>query len=391
MRLAKVNILSIVLYIILTGCLACNENMKNKVVPKKDSTMQIEKSSYGTTINNEKVTQFILRNRDGISVTIITYGGIIREIMTPDSERRMDNVVLGFDNLEQYEKENPFFGALVGRYGNRIAKGKFTLNDMEYTLAVNNGENSLHGGLKGFDKVVWKVEEVKDSDSFVSLKLSYLSKDMEEGFPGNLNTMVTYTLNKDNSLDILYEATTDKTTVVNLTQHSYFNLSGNFSQTIVDHKVEIDADQFVPVDRTLIPLGNLASVENTPFDFRKPKLIGDGIDEDNEQMKLGAGYDHCWVLNNQEKGYRSVAKAFHPNSGRMMEVLTDQPGMQLYTGNFLDGTLPMSSGGTYAKRSGFCFETEHYPDSPNQPQFPSTTLEPGKKYITKTTFKFSTK
>ncbi len=389
MRLAKVNILSIIMYIILTGCLACNENMKNKVAPKKDNTMQIEKSSYGTTTNNEKVTQFILRNRDDISVTIITYGGIITEILTPDSEGRMDNVVLGFDNLEQYEKENPFFGALVGRYGNRIAKGKFTLNDTEYTLAVNNGENSLHGGLKGFDKVVWIVEEVKESDSFVSLKLSYLSKDMDEGFPGNLNTVVTYTLNKDNSLDILYEATTDKTTVVNLTQHSYFNLSGDFSKTIDDHKVEIDADQIVPVDRTLIPLGNLASVENTPFDFRKPKLIGDGIDEDNEQMKLGAGYDHCWVLNNQEKGYRSVAKALHPNSGRLMEVLTDQPGMQLYTGNFLDGTLPMPGGGAYVKRSGFCFETQHYPDSPNQPQFPSTTLEPSEKYMTRTTYKFS--
>lgn len=391
MRLVKHTILSLVSLIILIAYLSCNENGKNNVVAKKESVMQIEKSNYGITTNNEKVTQFKLRNNDGIDVTIITYGGIITEIITPDSEGNMKNVTLGFDNLQQYEKENPFFGALVGRYGNRIAKGKFTLNDTEYTLAVNNGENSLHGGLKGFDKVVWKVEEIKESDSFVSLKLSYLSKDMEEGFPGNLKTTVTYTLNKDNSLDVLYEATTDKTTIVNLTQHSYFNLSGNFSELILDHEVEIDADKFVPVDPTLIPLGDLASVEDSPFDFRKMRFIGDAINVDNEQIKLGAGYDHCWVLNSQEKGYRSVAKAYHAGSGRLMEVLTDQPGMQLYTGNFLDGTLPVPGGGTYAKRSGFCFETQHYPDSPNQPQFPSTTIKPGEKYFTKTTFKFSTK
>ncbi|WP_405398833.1 aldose epimerase family protein [Maribacter sp. Asnod2-G09] len=391
MRLVKHTILSIVSLIILIAYLSCNEKGKNNVVAKKESVMQIEKSSYGTTTNNEKVTQFKLRNIEGIDVTIITYGGIITEIITPDSEGNMKNVTLGFDSLQQYEKENPFFGALVGRYGNRIAKGKFSLEGVDYNLAMNNGENSLHGGLMGFDKVVWKVEEVKESDLFVSLKLSYLSKDMEEGFPGNLKTTVTYTLNKDNSLDVLYEATTDKTTIVNLTQHSYFNLSGNFSELILDHEVEIDADKFVPVDPTLIPIGDLASVENSPFDFRKMRFIGDAINADNEQIKLGVGYDHCWVLNSQEKGYRFVAKAYHAESRRLMEVLTDQPGMQLYTGNFLDGTLPMPGGGTYAKRSGLCFETQHYPDSPNQPQFPSTTLEPGEKYITKTTFKFSTK
>ena len=391
MRLVKHTILSIVSLIILIAYLSCNEKGKNNVVAKKESVMQIEKSSYGITTNNEKVTQFKLRNKEGIDVTVITYGGIITEIITPDSEGNMKNVTLGFDSLQQYEKENPFFGALVGRYGNRIAKGKFSLEGVDYTLAKNNGENSLHGGLMGFDKVVWKVEEVKESDLFVSLKLSYLSKDMEEGFPGNLKTTVTYTLNKDNSLDVLYEATTDKTTIVNLTQHSYFNLSGNFSELILDHEVEIDADKFVPVDPTLIPIGDLASVENSPFDFRKMRFIGDAINADNEQIKLGVGYDHCWVLNSQEKGYRSVAKAYHAESGRLMEVLTDQPGMQLYTGNFLDGTLPVPGGGTYAKRSGLCFETQHYPDSPNQPQFPSTILKPGKKYITKTTFKFSTK
>ncbi|TDS16783.1 aldose 1-epimerase [Maribacter caenipelagi] len=346
---------------------------------------QIEKNSYGSTTANEDVSEFRLRNLSGREVSIITYGGIITEIITPDSDGRMENVALGFDNLEQCEKENPFFGALVGRYGNRIAKGKFALNDTEYTLAINNGENSLHGGLKGFDKVVWKVDEVKESDSFVSLKLSFLSKDMEEGFLGNLKTTVTYTLKSNNSLDILYEATTDKTTIVNLTQHSYFNLSGNFSQTIVDHEVEIDANEFVPVDAILIPVGDLASVEDTPFDFRNAKLVGNAINVHNEQIKLRAGYDYCWVLNNEDKGYRSVAKARHPKSGRMMEVLTDQPGMQFYTGNFLNGTLSVPGGGTFAKRSRFCFKTQHYPDSPNQPQFPSTTLEPGEKYSTKTT------
>ncbi|SHJ84272.1 aldose 1-epimerase [Maribacter aquivivus] len=391
MRLEKQTALLIGIYIVLTVCFACNENIKKKIIREKESMMQIDKNVYGSTIDNNYVSEFSLRNVGGIEVNIITYGGIITKIMAPDSEGRMENVVLGFDNLEQYEKENPFFGALVGRYGNRIAKGKFSLEGVAYTLEKNNGDNSLHGGLKGFDKVVWQVEEVKETDSFVSLKLSYLSEDMEEGFPGNLKTNVTYTLHKDNSLDVLYEATTDKTTIVNLTQHSYFNLSGNFSELILDHEVAIDADKFVPVDPKLIPLGELASVQDTPFDFRKARLVGNAINADNEQIKLGSGYDHCWVLNSQEKGYRLVAKAYHSKSGRLMEVFTDQPGMQLYTGNFLDGTLPVPGGGTYAKRSGLCFETQHYPDSPNQPQFPSTTLEPGKKYITKTTFKFSTK
>jgi len=378
--------LSIVIYNILTGCIVCNENMRNKIGKKKDSIMQIEKSAYGTTTNNEKVTQFKLQNKGGIQVTIITYGGIITEIMTPDSDGRMDNVVLGFNSLEQYEKKNPFFGALVGRYGNRISKGKFSLNGTEYSLAKNNGENNLHGGLKGFDKVVWKVENVEESTSFASLKLSYYSADMEEGFPGNLKTTVTYTLHCNNSLDVLYEATTDKPTVINLTQHSYFNLSGNFSQLIENHEVEIDADKFVPVDASLIPTGVLAIVENTPFDFRKSKIVETAINREHEQLKIGGGFDHCWVLNG--KGYRSVAKAHHKESGRVMEVFTDQPGMQFYTGNFLDGTLPAPNNGVYAKRSGLCFETQHFPDSPNQPQFPDTTLEPGQKYETKTTFKF---
>ena len=383
---------------VLLGTLILNVNCKEKTMKEGNQemskevakTIKVERSDYGVAKSGETVELFSLKNKSGFEVDIITYGGRITSIKSLDKKGNLENVVLGFENLEQYEKDNPFFGALVGRYGNRIAKGKFSLNNTDYTLAKNNGENSLHGGVKGFDKVVWKVLEVNEGDKGV-LKLSYLSKDMEEGFPGNLTTMVTYTLNPDNSLDVLYEATTDKTTVVNLTQHSYFNLSGDFSQTILDHEVEINAETYIPVDSGLIPTGDLATVEGTPFDFRKAKLISQDINAENEQIELGGGFDHCWVLNDYESGYRSVAKAFHPESGRTLEVLTDEPGIQFYTGNFLDGTLPSPNGGTYVKRSGFCLETQHYPDSPNQPKFPSVTLEPGDKYSTKTTFKFSTK
>jgi aldose 1-epimerase len=383
---------------VLFGILMFNINCKEKTM-KKDSaeisevitkSIRVEKRDYGVTQNGEKVDIFTITNKDGIVVNIITFGGRITSLTAADKNGKMENVVLGFENLEQYEKDNPFFGALVGRYGNRIAKGKFSLNNTDYTLAKNNGENSLHGGVKGFDKVVWKVLEVNEGDKGV-LKLSYLSKDMEEGFPGNLKTVVTYTLNKDNSLDVLYEATTDKTTVVNLTQHSYFNLSGDFSQTILDHEVEIAADKYIPVDGGLIPTGELASVEGTPFDFRKAKLVGKDINAENKQIELGGGFDHCWVLNDYKSGYRSVAKAYHPESGRILEVLTDEPGIQFYSGNFLDGTLPSPNGGLYAKRSGFCLETQHYPDTPNQSEFPSVALESGDKYSTKTTFKFTTK
>jgi aldose 1-epimerase len=372
----------------------CKEKLlKNDNVEESNATMKtvtVERSDYGVAMNGEKVELFALKNKDGIEVDIITYGGRITSLNTPDKNGNLKNIVLGFENLEQYEKDNPFFGALVGRYGNRIANGKFSLDKTQYILAKNNGENSLHGGVKGFDKVIWKVEGVNEGKKG-SLKLSYLSKDMEEGFPGNLKTVVTYTLNKDNSLDVLYEATTDKTTVVNLTQHSYFNLSGDFSQTILDHELEITADKYIPIDSGLIPTGELDPVESTPFDFRKAKLVGKDINAENKQIELGGGYDHCWVLNDYESGYRSVAKMYHPESGRTLEVLTDEPGIQFYSGNFLDGTLPTPNGGTYAKRSGFCLETQHYPDTPNQSEFPSVALEVGDKYSTKTTFKFTTK
>ena len=367
-----------------------NKEMKEETPKENISKVSITESAYGTTQDGKKVTQFFLKNEGGIEVDIITYGGRITALRTPDKDGNMENVVLGFEDLAQYEKDNPYFGALIGRYGNRIAKGKFSIGEEAYTLAQNNGENSLHGGIKGFDKQVWEAKTEVGNNS-ASLILTYLSKDMEEGFPGNLSTTVTYTLNDDNSLDVLYEATTDKATVVNLTQHAYFNLSGDFSNTILDHVVEIAADTFLPVDGGLIPTGELRPVEGTPFDFREPKPVGQGISEANEQLQLGGGYDHCWVLNDQQAGFRKVASAYHPATGRYLEVSTDEPGIQFYTGNFLDGTLPAPKNGTYAKRSGLCLETQHYPDSPNQEKFPSVVLNSGEKYTTKTTFTLTTK
>ncbi len=372
----------------------CKEQKENKESTKEmeliNEKVSITKQDYGTTADGQKVEQYTLKNSSGLQVDIITYGGRITSLKTPDKNGAFENVVLGFDNLAHYEKDNPFFGALIGRYGNRIGGAKFSLDNTTYQLAKNDGDNNLHGGVKGFDKKVWEAK-TKESTTSVSLLLTYVSPHGEEGFPGTLTTNVTYTLNNDDSLEVLYEATTDKRTVVNLTQHAYFNLSGDFSNTILDHELEIRADHYVPVDGGLIPTGVLESVEGTPFDFREAKVIGQDITKENTQLQLGGGFDHCWVLNDQQAGFRRVAAAYHPGSGRYLEVFTDEPGIQFYSGNFLDGTLPAPNGGTYAKRSGLCLETQHYPDSPNQSQFPSVTLEPGEKYSTKTTFKLSTK
>lgn len=365
------------------------EENKENTTQKTDS-VSIEKKEYGTTPAGQKVDIYTLKNQKGMEVNIMTYGGIITSLKVPNKAGVSEEVVIGFNNLEQYTKDNPYFGALIGRFGNRIAKGKFTLDGKEYKLAANNGENALHGGPEGFHRVIWTAEEAKGGDN-ASLKLKYVSKDMEEGYPGNLTVFVTYTLNNDNSLDVLYEATTDKKTVVNLTQHSYFNLSSDFTKPILDHEITIDADKLVPVDANLIPTGELTDVTNTPFDFRKAKTVGAAIEAKDDQIKKGLGYDHCWVLNNQDKGERFAASAYDPTSGRLLEVFTDQPGIQFYSGNFLDGTLPMRNGGTYAHRTGFCLETQHYPDAPNQKDFPSTVLSPGENYKTKTTFKFSVK
>lgn len=371
----------------------CKNDKKEEPVNQDQVAQQesiIQKEDFGTTTEGEQVELYTLRNENGMEVEIITYGGRITSLKAPDKDGNYENVVLGFDSLEDYTSENPYFGALIGRYGNRIEKGKFSLDGETYSLPQNDGENHLHGGEKGFDKVVWQAEEGEGNNS---LKLTYISEDMEQGYPGRLETVVVYTLNEDNSLDVSYEATTDKKTIVNLTQHAYFNLSADFNEEILDHVIEINADKFLPVDKTLIPTGELMEVAGTPFDFREPKTIGQDIDKDgaNEQLRLGLGYDHCWVLNEQDSGMRFAASAHHPESGRLMEVHTNEPGIQLYTGNFLDGTLPQPGGGTYAHRTGFCLETQHYPNSPNEEGFPSVVLEPGETYSSKTTFKFSVK
>jgi aldose 1-epimerase len=300
----------------------------------------------------------------------------------PDRSGDMGDVVAGFDNLDGYLKPPPYFGAIIGRYGNRIGKGRFSLDGVEYTLAKNDGENHLHGGIRGFDKRVWSVT----TSSPQSLELQYLSKDGEEGYPGNLSAIVAYTLTDANELKIDYSATTDKDTVVNLTNHSYFNLAG--AGDILGHEVVINADRFTPVDKGLIPTGELRSVAGTPFDFRTPKTIGQRIEQKDEQLLLGHGYDHNWVLNRSGSGLAMAARVTDFKSGRVMEVLTTEPGLQFYTGNFLDGTL-QGKGKVYARRSAFCMETQHFPDSPNKPNFPSTILKPGEKYQTTTVYRFS--
>jgi aldose 1-epimerase len=358
---------------------------------KNDEKMisTISKEAFGQLPDGQQADLYTLTNANGMTVNITNYGGIITKLTAPDKNGQWADVVLGFDSLAPYLSGHPFFGALVGRYGNRIAKGKFKLNGQEYSLAINNGPNALHGGTKGFDKVIWKATEIKQ-DSVVGLQLEYTSKDMEEGYPGNLTVKVVYTLDNENALTIDYTASTDKPTVVNLTNHSYFNLTG-LKRDILDHEVTIESDSIVPVDTTLIPTGKLRAVEGTPFDFRKPTKISAGINKtEDEQIKAGGGYDHCWVLKRSGDGLEKFATVHEPESGRVMEVYTTEPAVQFYTGNFLDGTLK-GKGATYVKRFGLCLETEHYPDSPNQPQFPTTTLNPGETYKTTTKYKFSAK
>ena len=390
-KLASLFLNATLLLVLSALMIQCNNGPKSNN-QKKDAEelhVKITKSSFGKTPDGIEVYKYSMKNSKGMEVDVITYGGIITKWTSADKNGNYQNVVLGYDNLDQYIKSTPYFGALIGRYGNRIARGRFTLDGTTYELATNNGINHLHGGLKGFDKVVWNAEEL-DTDNTASLKLSYVSKDGEEGYPGTLRVTVIYTLTNDNSLEVDYEATADKKTIVNLTQHSYFNLSGDFTQTILDHELTLNADAFLPVDSTLIPTGEIRPVENTPFDFRTAKEIGRDINVDNEQLKRGRGFDHCWVLNDQGT-FRKVASAYHAETGRLLEISTDEPGIQFYSGNFLDGKLPMPGGGTYAYRTGFCLETQHYPDSPNQEAFPSVVLEPGEKYFTRTVFKFSTK
>jgi aldose 1-epimerase len=346
------------------------------------------KQQWGKSPSGEQVDLYTLRNSKGVEVTISNYGGRIVTLKTPDRSGKFEDIVLGFDDLEGYLGKNPYFGALVGRYANRIAKGEFQLDGKTYKLARNNGENALHGGLKGFDKVVWAAKEISNGKS-PALELKYLSKDGEEGFPGNLSATVTYTLTDDNELKLDYQATTDKDTVINLTNHSYFDLSGQSAGKIMDDEATIYADKFTPVNSNLIPTGELRDVAGTPLDFRKPTKIGARIDDNDEQLKYGMGYDHNFVVRRTGVGPALAARIVDPHSGRLMEVFTTQPGIQFYTGNHLDGTVRGKGGVVYKPRFAFCLETQHFPNSPNQPDFPTTELKPGQHFHETTIFKFS--
>jgi aldose 1-epimerase len=371
-------------WLVILGLLALSLMTMTSVMA--DGTIEVQ--PYGTTAGGQDVDEYTLTNSNGMEVKIITYGGTITSIRVPDRNGNFDNVTLGFDNLADYEQRSPYFGNITGRYANRIANATFELDGETYTLAANNGVNSLHGGNVGFDKVVWEAEEV-EGDGEVGVRLSRTSPDGEEGYPGNLDVTVTYTLTDDNEIRMDYEATTDATTVVNLTNHAYFNLAGNGAGSIYDHILWIDADRYTPVDETLIPTGELAPVEGTAFDFRIPKPLGPGQRSSEEQIVIGRGYDHNWVLNHGESDEPElVARMSEPTTGRYLEIWTTEPGLQFYAGNFLDGTLLGSSGGLYRQSDGFALETQHFPDSPNQPDFPSTVLEPGDTYQTTTIYKF---
>lgn len=361
---------------------ACNGSA-DKTATNETTKMGITEKPFGT-FNNEAVTEYTLTNANGMQVSIINYGGTVTKILTKDKDGKLGDVILGFDSIDGYtQKGNPFFGALIGRYGNRIAKGHFKIDTTTYTLAQNNNGQSLHGGLKGFDKVMWKAEK-QAGDS--SLKLSYVSKDGEEGYPGNLTVEVIYTLTSDNGLKIDYAATTDKATPVNLTNHAYFNLSAGKDSTILDQVLMLKADKFTEVDSVLIPTGKLPDVKGTPMDFTTPKAIGKDI------AAVKGGFDHNWVINKTGNGLEIVATLYHPGNGRFMEVYTTEPGIQFYSGNFLDGTLTNTNGGQkYVQHAALCLETQHFPDSPNQPTFPNTILKPGEKYTHTSLYKFSVK
>ncbi|MEO8096233.1 MAG: aldose epimerase family protein [Acidobacteriota bacterium] len=363
-----------ILAVVLIGC-----------SPRPEATTparQTQKTPWGKTPDGTSVELYTLANAKGAEARIITYGGIVVSLKVPDRSGVLGDVVAGFDNLEGYLTAAPYFGAIIGRYGNRIGGGRFSLNGTAYTLPKNDGGNQLHGGPRGFDKRLWHAKALSPQ----RLELSYLSKDGEEGFPGNLLVSVTYTLTDSNELNIDYSATTDKDTVINLTHHSYFNLAGEGD--ILGHQLSIHAERFTPVDKELIPTGEFRNVAGTPFDFRTATPIGERIDQRDQQLLFGRGYDHNWALNRSGSGLESAAIVTDPKSGRVMEVLTTMPGLQFYSGNFLDGTL-QGKGRTYARRSAFCLETQFFPDSPNKPAFPSTILRPGSTFRSTTVYRFS--
>ena len=363
------------LTVLISTFMSCTNNATNT-----GTSAGISKQAFGEA-DAKNVDLYTLTNKNGVQVKISTYGGTVTSWVTPDKNGKLSSIVLGFDSLSGYLAKPPYFGALIGRYGNRIANGKFKIGDSTYALATNNGKNSLHGGNKGFDKVVWTAGAV--TDTVPTLELSYLSKDGEEGYPGNLAIKVVYTLTNDNELEITYDATTDKATPVNLTNHSYFNLTGDHANTILDHQLQIDADYYTPVDSTLIPTGELKAVKGTPFDFTTAHRIGERIDS------VPGGYDHNFVINRKGDGLQQIAVLTDTLSGRKLEVFTTEPGVQFYSGNFLNGSIKDNNGKPFNQHTGLCLETQHFPNSPNEPKFPSTILQPGAKYHTVTKYKIS--
>lgn len=360
-----------------TACAAANDN---KVADGK-TKMTVQSSDFGKTSDGEKVTLFTCTNKNGLVLKLTDFGAIVVSLETPDRQGKMANVNMGFDKIDGYLGAHPYFGSTVGRYCNRIAKGSFTLNGKTYTLAKNNGDNHLHGGIKGFNKVMWKATTVENKDA-VGVKFAYTSKDGEEGYPGNLSVTVEYLLTNNNELSVAFRATTDADTPVNLTNHNYWNLAGAGSGSILDHEVTLMADKYLPVDDGLIPTGKLADVAGTPLDFTKPHAIGERIKQTTGDPQ---GYDHCFVLRNSTGKMALAARVKDPKSGRVMEISTTQPAIQFYSGNFLDGS---AAGGGYAQHHGFCLETQHYPDSPNQPAFPTTILKPGQEFVQTTIHRF---
>ena len=371
--------IAIIAAIFITSC----NNQTTTTSEKMGTKAGITKAAWGTT-DGKEVSLFTLTNAKGVQVKISNYGATVTSWVSLDKNNKASGIVLGFDSLSGYLAKPPYFGAVVGRYGNRIAKGKFKIDTAQYTLATNNGPNALHGGLKGFDKQVWDATPANDSTA--SLLLSYVSKDGEEGYPGNLKVTVRYTLTDDNELKIEYNATTDKATILNITNHSYFNLTGDVINTILNHTLMIDADNYTPVDTTLIPTGEIKSVKGSPFDFTKAKKIGEQI-----AAVAGGGYDHNWVLNKKDSSLQKIVELKDAISGRTLEVFTTQPGVQFYTGNFLDGTISTSEGKKINQHAALCLETQHFPDSPHQPKFPTTLLLPGQQFHSVTVYKLSLK
>jgi aldose 1-epimerase len=383
--------------IVCTALLSCGQSAPKPTgnaaapAPATQSAEKIQpvvRASFGTLPDGTAVDLYTLTNAGGMQVSVTNYGGIITSIKTPDRDGKLGDITLGYDSLQGYLQGTAYFGAIVGRYANRIGNAQFKLDGRTYKLPVNNGPNTLHGGIKGFDKAVWQAEPFEKAGE-VGIVFSHTSPDGDQGFPGALATVVTYTLTDHNELAFDFKATTDKPTVLNLTQHAYFNLAGEGSGDVLGHELILHADRYTPVDSTMIPLGTLASVAGTPFDFRSKTTIGARIDADHPQLKLGNGYDHNYVVNRQGNELALAARVEEPKTGRVMEVRTTEPGVQFYTGNFLDGTLGKSHH-AYDRRHGFCLETQHFPDSPNKPSFPSTTLRPGEEFRSRTVYTFTT-